>query len=103
MNGDLPGLSQCFSGTIGTYQYCTGQRGGVPFDADSLTDGYGQSFMEKTLVELQKAWIAYSAARCTFEEAQYRGGTGGSPAQLRCNMRTMAEQAAYLEENWIAP
>lgn len=72
-------------------------------DADSLTDGYGQSFMEETLVELQKAWSTYSAARCTFEEAQYRGGTGGSPAQLRCNMRTMAEQAAYLEENWIAP
>lgn len=37
MNGDLPGLSKCFSGTIGSYQYCTGQRGGVEVEVSGAT------------------------------------------------------------------
>ncbi|GHF47490.1 lysozyme inhibitor LprI family protein [Seohaeicola zhoushanensis] len=71
-------------------------------DEAARTDGLGQSFMVETLTGLETAWQGYSDARCAFERAQYRDGTGGGPAELRCVLRTMGEHAAYLQDMWIS-
>ena len=70
-------------------------------DKASLTDGLGQSFMAETLTGMEAAWSSFAEARCTFERAQYRDGSGGGPAELRCYLRMMGEQAAYLETMWL--
>ena len=45
---------------------------------------------------MQRAWIAYRDATCTFEELQWWGGTGASGAWLACDARVTAEQVLYL-------
>lgn len=70
-------------------------------DKASLTDGLGQSFMVEALTGMEAAWNSFAEALCTFERAQYRDGTGGGPAELRCYLRMMGEQAAYLETMWL--
>ncbi len=48
------------------------------------------------LRDMQRAWIAFRDARCSFEAAQWQGGTGASPAYLACMMTVTGEQALYL-------
>jgi uncharacterized protein YecT (DUF1311 family) len=48
------------------------------------------------LRDMQRAWIAFRDARCSFEASQWQGGTGASPAFLGCMMTMTAEQALYL-------
>jgi uncharacterized protein YecT (DUF1311 family) len=48
------------------------------------------------LRDMQRAWIAFRDARCSFEAAQWQGGTGASPAYLACMMTATGEQALYL-------
>ncbi|MGP9788447.1 lysozyme inhibitor LprI family protein [Roseinatronobacter sp. NSM] len=46
--------------------------------------------------DMQRAWIGFRDARCSFEAAQWHGGTGASPAFLGCAMTMTAEQTLYL-------
>lgn len=46
--------------------------------------------------DMQRAWIGFRDARCSFEAAQWQGGTGSSPAFLGCAMTMTAEQTLYL-------
>lgn len=46
--------------------------------------------------DMQRAWIGFRDARCSFEAAQWQGGTGSSPAFLGCAMNMTAEQTLYL-------
>lgn len=46
--------------------------------------------------DMQRAWIGFRDARCSFEAAQWQGGTGCSPAFLGCTMQMTAEQTLYL-------
>ena len=48
------------------------------------------------LRDMQRAWIVFRDARCSFEAAQWQGGTGASPAYLACMMTVTGEQALYL-------
>lgn len=59
---------------------------GTPKQADSLRD-------------MQRAWITFRDARCTFERSFWSNGTGGGPAQLQCLMTETAQQAVYIEAN----
>lgn len=58
--------------------------GGAPSQADALRD-------------MQRAWIAYRDATCSFEASQWGGGTGAGPAYNACLMYETARQAKYLE------
>ncbi|MFT5363966.1 MAG: hypothetical protein ACI9VX_001592 [Dinoroseobacter sp.] len=46
---------------------------------------------------MQRAWIEYRDATCSYEAAQWGGGTGAGPAFAGCLTRLTAEQALYLE------
>jgi uncharacterized protein YecT (DUF1311 family) len=48
------------------------------------------------LRDMQRAWISFRDARCSFEASQWQGGTGASPAFLGCMMTMTGEQALYL-------
>jgi uncharacterized protein YecT (DUF1311 family) len=49
------------------------------------------------LRDMQRAWIEYRDATCSYEAAQWGGGTGAGPAFAGCLTRLTAEQALYLE------
>lgn len=61
----------------------TGRIEGAPPLADTLRD-------------MQRQWIGFRDARCSFEAAQWHGGTGAGPALLGCMLQVTAEQALYL-------
>lgn len=48
------------------------------------------------LRDMQRAWMAFRDAKCSFEATQWQGGTGASPAYLACMMTATGEQALYL-------
>lgn len=48
------------------------------------------------LRDMQRGWIGFRDARCSFEAAQWHGGTGASPAYLGCAMQMTGEQTVYL-------
>lgn len=50
----------------------------------------------EALRTMQRAWIAYRDATCTYEELQWWGGTGASGAGAGCRMRLTAEQVLAL-------
>ncbi len=60
-----------------------GDRGAVP-RAEALRD-------------MQRAWIAFRDATCTYERSQWGSGTGGGPIEAGCHLRLTGEQALYLE------
>lgn len=51
---------------------------------------------EAALRTMQRAWITFRDATCTFEELQWWGGTGMGSAGNACRMRLTAEQTLYL-------
>jgi len=56
----------------------------------------GYTSQADTLLEMQRAWIKLRDAKCTYERAQWTGGTGGGPAELSCLLYETAEQTLYL-------
>ena len=64
---------------------------------DAENDGFGES-QATSLRDMQRAWIPFRDAKCTFERSQWGGGTGGGPATVSCLMYETAEQAMYLSE-----
>jgi uncharacterized protein YecT (DUF1311 family) len=51
---------------------------------------------EEALRTMQRTWIAYRDATCTYEELQWWGGTGASGAAAGCRLRLTAEQVLAL-------
>lgn len=49
-----------------------------------------------SLLDMQRAWISFRDTKCTYERAQWTGGTGGGPAELSCLLYETAEQTLYL-------
>ncbi len=66
-------------------------------DADARAQGYRAPPQEDALREMQRAWIAFRDARCTWAASLWGGGTGGGPAAIGCAMQLTGEQALYLE------
>lgn len=60
-----------------------------------------QSTQEITIAEalrdMQRAWIAYRDAKCTYARSTWQGGTGGGPATAWCLLYATAQQTLYLE------
>lgn len=50
-----------------------------------------------TMREMQRHWIAFRDAACTWEAVQWGGGTGQGPASAECMMRLTAQQTLLLE------
>ncbi len=50
----------------------------------------------QTLLDMQRAWIAFRDAKCGLEVAMFQGGTGAGPAQMSCMMHLAGAQALYL-------
>ncbi len=57
--------------------------------------------LEAALRDMQRAWIPFRDATCSYERTQWGGGSGGGPATLACLMRMTAQQAVYLEYSWL--
>lgn len=51
----------------------------------------------EALRDMQRAWIPFRDATCSYEAAQWGGGTGATPAFLGCLLRLTGQQALYLE------
>ena len=51
---------------------------------------------------MQRAWIGYRDAACTYEASQWGGGTGAGPAATGCMMTLTGRQALALEERLAA-
>ncbi len=47
---------------------------------------------------MQRSWIAFRDARCSFEAALWSGGTGAGPAFLQCRMEETGRQTLYLQK-----
>jgi uncharacterized protein YecT (DUF1311 family) len=52
----------------------------------------------ESLRAMERAWIAYRDAACSYEVSTWGGGTGGGPAGADCMMRLTARQALMLED-----
>ncbi len=50
------------------------------------------------LREMQRAWMGYRDAVCTYEYSTWGGGTGGGPAHSACLLSLTGEQALMLED-----
>lgn len=56
----------------------------------------GAPAMADALRDMQRGWIGFRDARCSFAAAQWEGGTGAGPAFLGCMMQMTAEQTLFL-------
>ncbi|MBT8414870.1 MAG: DUF1311 domain-containing protein [Boseongicola sp.] len=50
------------------------------------------------LRDMQRAWMQYRDATCTYEFSTWGGGTGGGPANTACLLDLTARQALMLED-----
>lgn len=77
------------------YQRAVTRSRGI--DATSGTQGTpDRPSDEEALRVMQRAWIAYRDATCTYEQLQWWGGTGASGAHSECLTRVTADQALLL-------
>ncbi len=51
------------------------------------------------LLSMQRAWIVFRDAACSYEYTQWGGGTGGGPANAACLMKLTGQQTLLLESN----
>jgi uncharacterized protein YecT (DUF1311 family) len=63
---------------------------------DAQNGGSSAPSTKDALVAMQRAWIPYRDATCSFEASQWGGGTGAGPAYVGCLLRLTAEQTVYL-------
>jgi uncharacterized protein YecT (DUF1311 family) len=68
------------------------------YDAEMAELDIAAPSTSDALREMQRAWIAWRDAACTYERSQWGGGTGGGPATAACMMRLTGEQALALEQ-----
>ncbi|MEM6477593.1 MAG: lysozyme inhibitor LprI family protein [Pseudomonadota bacterium] len=76
--------------------YADALRAAKEADASGAYGPRGRPEAERSLREMQRAWIPFRDARCIFEEAKWGGGTGGGPAFIGCLMQETARQTLIL-------
>jgi len=69
-------------------------------DAEMLESGSPVVSIEESLRAMQQAWMSFRDASCRYEQAQWRGGTGGMPATMACHLHETARQVLKLEGWW---
>ena len=69
-------------------------------DAMSADDPGVTEKITDTLQDMQRRWIDYRDATCTYEVSQFQGGTIMGPVNASCLLRMTAEQAIYLAGSW---
>lgn len=74
--------------------YQSARKPAQAMDADAMQHAPS---MANALRDMQRAWIPFRDATCTFEAAQWGGGTGAGPAYAGCLLRMTGEQALTLE------
>lgn len=84
-----------WDGLLNTYYQAALQRAKT-LDADTRKYAPEAANMEKSLREMQRAWIPFRDASCDFERAQWTNGTGAGPATLSCLMEMTGKQALKL-------
>ncbi|MDG1339003.1 MAG: DUF1311 domain-containing protein [Paracoccaceae bacterium] len=64
-------------------------------------DYEGATFQIKPSVpalrDMQRAWIGFRDAACTFEATRWGGGTGAGPASVECMMIMTVQQTLFLQ------
>ncbi|MEM7440706.1 MAG: lysozyme inhibitor LprI family protein [Pseudomonadota bacterium] len=75
--------------------YKAAQAKAKALDADQMGSTTDVS-VATSLRDMQRAWITYRDAKCTYARSQWGGGTGGGPAQLWCMLYETAAQAGDL-------
>ncbi len=65
-------------------------------EAENAAVGIPAPGTVEPLRDMQRAWIPFRDAACTYEYAQWGGGTGGPVANAACQMRMTAEQTVEL-------
>ena len=96
------GMSEC---TYKEYQWWDGELNAAygrlralekseDADAGGLPGYISQA---EALLNMQRAWIKFRDQKCTYERAQWSGGTGGGPAEISCLLDETARQAMYLD------
>lgn len=66
-------------------------------DAEMAKVGSAAPSVFEPLRAMQRAWITFRDEACTYERAQWGGGSGGGPAAAMCLMQMTGEQALALE------
>lgn len=69
-------------------------------DIDTAQQQYGGISQAETLRDMQRAWITFRDASCTYERSKWGGGTGGGPATLACLMEMTGAQALALGQEF---
>ncbi|TGN60947.1 DUF1311 domain-containing protein [Paracoccus liaowanqingii] len=66
---------------------------------DAEMTGLGSSAPPQApaLREMQRDWIAYRDAACTYEAVRWGGGTGAGPAATQCALTLTARQTLWLD------
>lgn len=65
-------------------------------------DAEAMSFAPKqaeALRDMQRAWIGYRDAKCSYVASQWGGGTGAGPASVTCHLHETARQMIYLQSS----
>ncbi|APX18142.1 hypothetical protein BWR17_19080 (plasmid) [Phaeobacter inhibens] len=52
----------------------------------------------EALRDMQRAWITFRDASCSYERSQFGNGTGAGPAGVSCFMRMTGKQTIFLRE-----
>ncbi len=65
-------------------------------DTEAGQHQQGLQSQAEALRDMQRAWIIYRDAACTYERSQWGGGSGGGPATIACLMRLTGLQALSL-------
>lgn len=94
------GMSGCFDAELQwwddmlnfTYQELMREAGAMDAEAPDYAPEQAPA-----LRDMQRAWITFRDAKCSYERSQWGGGTGGGPATAACLMQETAEQVLYLE------
>ncbi|OOY21374.1 hypothetical protein BMI86_02030 [Thioclava sp. DLFJ5-1] len=76
------------------YQTIVAQDGKM--DAELKELGSAAPPQVPALKEMQRAWIAYRDASCTYEMSTWGGGSGAGPAGSQCEMQLTGAQALRL-------
>lgn len=66
-------------------------------DKDMGELGSAAEKQEPLLQDMQRKWIAFRDAACSFERSQWGGGSGGGPASVTCMMDVTAQQYIRLQ------
>lgn len=98
------GMSSCLSQETAVWDgmlneaYQTLMTSAEEADAEMAQLGSAAEPQAPALREMQRRWIAYRDAACTYERTRWGGGSGAGPASAGCAMNLTARQALWLRD-----